>query len=126
MSDPHKISQSGVINISISDHCMIYCTRKITKSVIGTHNNISTRSLKNYSKEDFQANLVAADWNSVLLCDNVFEAWEKFKDIFVSVIDNIAPIKQLRIKQRTEPWINSDILQSINHRDKAFNKFRKK
>ena len=72
MADPEKISQSGVIHTSFSDHCMIFCTQKTHKSVIGVHNNISTRSMKNYSKEDFQANLLAADWTPVNLSDNSF------------------------------------------------------
>jgi len=57
----------------------------------------------------------------VLLCDNFNEAWEIFKHVFVSVIDNIAPVKQLRIKQRTEPWMDSYILQAIKDRDSSFN-----
>ena len=39
-------------------------------------------------------------------------------------IDNFAPVKQLRIKQRTEPWVDSDILQAIKDRDSSFNKYR--
>jgi hypothetical protein len=101
VSDSNNISQSGVIETSFSDHYMIFCTRKLSKSFIGSHNNITTRSLKNYSSEIFQANLLATDWSSVILCDNASEAWEHFKNIFMSVIDNIEPIKQHRIKQRT-------------------------
>ena len=42
----------------------------------------------------------------------------------MSVINNISPIKEVRIKQRTEPWINAEILQSINDRDNAFKAFK--
>ena len=52
--------------------------------------------------------------------DNVIDAWNSFKSIFLSVVDNIAPIKEVRIKNRTEPWIDSEILQSINERDRAY------
>ena len=44
--------------------------------------------------------------------------WENFKTIFHSVLD-------VRLKQRTGPWINSEILQNIRHRDETLNKFRK-
>ena len=80
--------------------------------------------IQNYSNEDFQASLLSVDWNPVLLCDNVNKAWERFKHLFVSVIDNIAPVKQLRIKQRTEPWMDLDILQAIKDRDSSSNKYR--
>ena len=81
--------------------------------------------MKNYSKEDFQANLLAADWIPVNISDYSSDAWEQFKNIFMSIVDNISPVKKLRFKQRTEPWICSDILNSINERDKAFSKYKK-
>ena len=123
VSDCHKISQSGVIHTAFSDHCMVYCTRKVTKSFIGSHNNIILRSLKNYNKDDFQAKLLSVDWNSVILSDNVNDAWFSFKKLFLSAIDSIAPLKQIRIKQRSNPWMNANILQAINDRDKAFHKY---
>ena len=52
-------------------------------------------------------------------------AWDSFKDIFHSVLDIVAPLKEVKLKQRTEPWMNSDILQNIRHRDETLNKFRK-
>ena len=37
-SDYINISQSGVIDIGLSDHYMIYCTRKLKRDYIGKHN----------------------------------------------------------------------------------------
>ena len=68
--------------------------------------------------------MLSADWSSVLLSYNVSESWNSFKHIFLSIVDNIAPLKQIRIKQRTEPWINSDILKIIQDRDNAFNHYK--
>ena len=47
-------------------------------------------------------------------------AWNMFKDYFLGVVDELAPVKEIRIKQRTEPWMNADILELITLRDKAF------
>ena len=124
VSDTDKISQSGVLDVGVSDHCMIYCTRKHVKFAFNKHNSIKIRSMKKYNKEVFQMNLLSVDWSSVLSSDNVVDAWEKFKSIFMSVVNNISPIKEVRIKQRTEPWINAEILQSINDRDRAFKVFK--
>ena len=60
-----------------------------------------------------------------MLCDNVSEAWLNFKHLLLSVINNIAPVKEVRMKQRTEPWINSDILEVIKKRNTAFNLYKK-
>ena len=41
------------------------------------------------------------------------------------VLDNIAPVKQIRLKQRTEPWLTAEILELIKIRDMFLYKFRK-
>ena len=45
-----KLSQSGVIDIGISDHQMKFCTIKIMQQKFFKHKYIKIRSLKNYSK----------------------------------------------------------------------------
>jgi len=40
-----KISQKGVIDVGLSDHQLIYCTRKILRTKINMHNQLY-RSLK--------------------------------------------------------------------------------
>ena len=42
----------------------------------------------------------------------------------MSTINRVAPVKQLRIKQRTEPWVTSDILTLISQRDRAFKQYK--
>ena len=46
-----KVSQCGVIELGISDHDLVYCTRKTPLLKPNKHNNISVRSMENYSKE---------------------------------------------------------------------------
>ena len=53
------------------------------------------------------------------ICLDVNTAWSKFKEIFIKVLDEVAPCKQIRIKTRTEPWMNNKILDLIRERDKA-------
>jgi len=100
VSDCDKVVQSGVLKTSFSDHFAMYCTRKISRPSIGTRNSVKLRSLKNYSKEAFQASLLSFDWNLVLLCNDVVETYTLFEDSFLSIIDTVAPVKQVRIKQR--------------------------
>ena len=47
---PDRISQEGVINVGLSDHQLIYCTRKISRiKTGGVHKEVKFRSLKNYA-----------------------------------------------------------------------------
>ena len=57
-----KISQSGVIDIGISDHNLIFCTRKIVKSKPGIQKYINFRCFKNYSAEIFEEGLKDLDF----------------------------------------------------------------
>lgn len=120
VSDSHNMSQSGAINCCISDHQMIFCTRKVSRQSVGKHNTTDLRSLKNYDKDAFQRNLIGSDWNNVLPSVDVISAWDNFKSILMSAVESVAPMRCVRMKQRTEPWMDSDVLQSIKDRDKAF------
>ena len=46
-----KISQKGVIDVGLSDHQLIYCTRKIIRTKANMHNQVRVRSLKKYTRE---------------------------------------------------------------------------
>ena len=105
-NDTRKISQSGVIESGISDHFITYCTRKIVRGQIGKHNTVKTRPMKDYSKESFIDLLNECNWELVYQSRDVDEAWEKFSTMFTQVLDDIAPEKEIRIKGRTEPWID--------------------
>ena len=108
-----KKTQSGINNTSFSDHSIFFCTRKVTKVIVDCPNTVKLRSLKNYNKDDFQSNLLSADWSSVLLSNILSESWYSFKHIFLCIVSNSAPLKQIEIKQRIEPSINSYFLKII-------------
>ncbi len=53
----------------------------------------------------------------MLQCNDVDKACF-FKCMFLEA----APFKVVRVKQRTEPWINDDILEAIRLRNKMYDK----
>ena len=54
-SIPSRVSQHGVINVSVSDHQLIYCTRKINKiKTGGVHKHITFRSFKKYTVDAYK------------------------------------------------------------------------
>ena len=48
-----------------------------------------------------------------------------FRTVFVNIIDSIAPLKETRLKQRSEPWIDDNILTNIQNRDQLLSEFKK-
>ena len=120
-NNKEKIFQSGTIPIGLSDHFLTYCTRKISKGQIHKHKYAKIRSLKNYTKEEFVLKLTCVDWGQCFNACDINTAWSAFRDIFLS----FAPVKEVRLKQRTEPWINSEILDLIKQRDLYLYQFKK-
>ena len=53
-SFPERVTQSGVIDIGLSDHQLIYCTRKISRIKRGPHKQIKFRSFKHYTVDLFE------------------------------------------------------------------------
>ena len=124
-NNTEKIYQSGVLDIGLSDHLITFCSRKIIRGLVGKHKTIKIRSLKNYSAISLLNHLRNIDWSTVTNCYDVNEAWYNFKTRFIEVLDVVAPIKHIRIKSRTEPWINSKILELIRKRDRLLSESNK-
>ena len=43
-----------IIDVGLSDDQLIYCTRKLSLTNVGTHKQITFRSLKNYTAEAYK------------------------------------------------------------------------
>ena len=120
-----KVTQSTVINTSLSDHQLIFCTRKIKRVKTNNHKQISFRSLKNYSMENFERELK----------NIAFPNYEKFSDVnpayndmnkIRQIINNLAPYKTIIVKNQSNEWFDGDLAEQISNRDKLFKKFKKK
>ena len=126
VSESANISQSGVLPIGFSDHQVIYCTRKLFRCKVGTHKSIKLRSCKHYDRTVFNNMLSDIDWNCVYSSKHVDEAWQYFTTHFCSILNRVAPLKEVRVKQRTEPWFDSEIHDLIQQRDCSLKLFRNK
>ena len=124
VSESDKISQSGVLPVNFSDHLITFCTRKVNRGTFEGNKTAKLRSFKNYTQELFIEKLQNVNWLPVIECENVNDAWKLFNDLFYQVIDKVAPEKDVRVKQRTEPWFTGEILENIKRRDQAFHIFK--
>ena len=43
-----RVLQQGIIDVGLSNHQLIYCTRKLSRTKVGTHKQTTFRSLKSY------------------------------------------------------------------------------
>ena len=115
-----KISQFGVIDVGLSDHQLIYCTRKTVKPKTNTKTRIKYRSLKHYKTEVFLEKLKHIEFPDYSTYNNINEAYADLIQKVNSVIDELAPEKEMYIKNNTEEWIDEDIFEGMRIRDKKF------
>ena len=125
-SAPSRVSQKGVINVGVSDHQLIFCTRKISKiKTGGDHKYLNFRSLKNYTADYYKETLKQVDFPNYENFGDVNEAYSNFFQKLMTVIDKIAPYKSKQVKGKTQKWFDGEVLEKSNLRNKLFKKFEK-
>ena len=116
-NSPHKIIQSGVIEMSLSDHELIYCTRKTTKLKSNKHNELNIHTMKNYTAENFIELLNKIDFSNYQTFSCVNKAYLDFITKLITVIDTLCPSKKIRNKGNTKAWFDSEVISIMNKRD---------
>ena len=91
-SFPDKVSQRGVIDVGISDHQLIYCTRKIARIKSYCHKQVTFYSHKSYSPEIFEEALRKLDFPNYELFDDIDKAYQNFIQKVMTVIDNFSKV----------------------------------
>ena len=108
----------------MSDHQLIYCTRKIYRIKKGSHKEIKFHSFKHYTADLFEQELSRVNfpnyWN---FNDN--KAYNDFIQKIMNGIDKVAPLKERRVKQNSQEWVDGEIADEIKNRDKLFRKLKK-
>ena len=118
-----NISQSGVINTAISDHNMIYCTRKILKAKYNKHKELTFRSLRNYSFDIYKQVLERASFPNYNNFHNPGIAYNDFVNRLDCVVNAIAPFKVVKVKNNTSEWFDGKIADKIHMREKLYKRF---
>ena len=76
------------------------------------HNNVELRIMKCYHKDVFVDKLRSLVWAKVTSVNNVNDSWKIFHEMFLQILDRVAPVNNVRLKQRTEQWFTGAILRS--------------
>ena len=100
------ITNSSVFDVNISDHSLIFVTRK-KKTLKHPTRSILARSYADYDKENYQSQLRALNSNDFYACENPNDAWQIFETNLRSIIDNMCPLKRVVIKDKGDPWVNN-------------------
>ena len=117
-SNPALHRKSAVLKYILSNHCLIYTHIEFehTKPSVVDHNTVKFRHMKNFDMESFSNNLISCDiLNGSQENDDI--SWERWKLAYTDICDRHAPMKSLRLKKRSNPWMTHDILKLTYERD---------
>ena len=109
-SFPNRFSQSRVIDIGISDHQLIYCTKETTRIKSYCYKQITFCSLKNYSPVIYKEALRKLSFLNYELFDDIDTGYENFIQKAMPVVDNLASIKNKYIKGTSQNWFDAEIM----------------
>ena len=125
-SAPSRVFQKGVINVGVSDHQLIFCTRKISKiKTGGDHKYLNFRSLKIYTADYYKGTLKQVDFPNYENFGDVDEAYSNFFQKLMTAIDKIASYKSKGVKGNTQKCFDGEVLEKLNLRNELFKKFLK-
>ena len=118
-----NISQSGVAGTAISDHNMIYYTRKMLKAKYNKHKELTFCSLRNYSVDVYKEALERPSLPNYDNFHNPDIAFNEFINRIDCVVNAIAPFKTVRVKNNTSEWFGGEITGKTHIRDKLYRRF---
>ena len=118
------VSQSGVYDILLSDHDLIYCSRKKSK-VKSFKTEFVGRSYRAYDKNIFQDYLNNHNWNHFSSLTGVDECWNHILQIITEFLNISCPIKKKFVRTKNEPWVTNEILELLFEKNQAWKKAKK-
>ena len=110
---PDMIHCNGVMVAGFSDHLATFCTRRVSNQVFSGSIVRKIRSFKIYSVELLNFELSKVDWSPVTLSSDVNVCLSEFSCLFGSVTDKVAPFREVRVRKKSNPWMNPHILAGI-------------
>ena len=97
-NSPEKVIQSDVIEMGLSDHELVCCSRNMSILKLNEHYEISFRSMKNYSDEIFVDKLRSIKFPDYSDHTCVNHAYQDFITKFLFEADSVSPVRTLRVK----------------------------
>ena len=105
-------AQQTIIDVGLSDHQLIFCTRKIYRIKRGTHRHIRFRSFKHYSADLFKETLANINFSNYQNFNDATEAYDDFIQKIMIAIDMVARINERRIKHDYQEWFDGEISET--------------
>ena len=115
-TNPKLHVRSGIVNYNISDHYPVYTVLQFPSGPQSKPRQFKLRDYKNFNTHLFSREL-SREFQNLDVTDDISTLWETFKSKLSNTSQKHAPIKEIRVKDRNNPWFNRDILEAQYKRD---------
>ncbi len=120
---PKRIAILDVKTIGLSDHLPTVILRRYKRETINrgnscVHTTISYRNLKHLNEKEFVKALDEAPWDTAFIFDEIDDIVDAWYQIFNTVLDNYAPIRQKRVKRASRPKWFTEVLNQLRNPNK--------
>ena len=116
VNNDHRITDSGVVPVSLSDHYLVYCVLK-AGVIKAPPKTIEYRSYKNFDANTFLADLNNVPWHIIENEEDIDDAVFIWNQLFSEIADLHAAVKRRRIRGVPLPWLNDKISEVMKDRD---------
>ena len=101
---PDRVVCSGVSNIGISDHSLVYAFCKVSiESTTNKHTTLRYRKFKNVNSDHLRNNICQQDWRNIENYSDSNLMWAAWKRLFLECVNKHAPLYVKRA--RASHWI---------------------
>jgi len=102
-------TKSGVIELCLSDHYMIYTVINYNTTHLPPK-TVTSRNYNNFNSNQFLNDLSNCQSLNIKSFTDVDKAWSQWKLSFLQICNKHAPIRSVRLKERYNPWITDNIV----------------
>lgn len=113
---PESFKRVGCEEVSISNHEMIY--GELNQRVDGKAPKVRlVRCLSNCDQHELIKDMAMAPWSVLDAMDDVNDHWECWKKLFNDVIEACVPLRRVRVRDSSLPWIDQKLRKLIHVRN---------
>ena len=117
ITDCLYVKESGILNELLSDHFSVFAVRKKDREKIWKKWK-KIRIMRNYDENVFQELLSNIDWGPYYASFDVNYLWNVIFSKISEILSVMCPYKNVCLREPRTPWMNPDIVKSINERKK--------
>ena len=124
VSHPDTFTKAGCLDVLDSDHLMnygVYCTERSQQ----TPRVKSVRTFKQCNTGKLIEDMEEAPWSVMDTLESIDDMWDYWKSLFLSVLDQHAPRRKVRMRVFSGPWMSEDVLKIARARNYYRTKYRR-